>query len=66
MITASKIKAKISLAMNNVDIVLQNNAGMILMLSAQVCSTIMATLGRVLRTDGSSGSNAKSTGTSEV
>ncbi|CAN9241729.1 unnamed protein product [Alternaria alternata] len=66
MISTSLIKNNISKAASKADAVLQSNAGVILMLSAQICSTILATLGRVLRTDGSSGSDTKSIGTSEI
>jgi hypothetical protein len=66
MISTSLIKNNISKAASKADAVLQSNAGVILMLSAQICSTILATLGRVLRTNGSSGSDTKPIGTSEV
>ncbi|KAL1794511.1 hypothetical protein ACET3X_007932 [Alternaria dauci] len=66
MISASLINNNISKAASKTDAILQNNAGVVLMLLAQVCSTIMATLGRVLQTGGSSGSDTRSIGTSEI
>jgi len=51
---------------NTIYNIVHNNAGIILMFLAQVCSTILATLGRILGTQRSGGSGTTTVGTSEV
>jgi len=66
MISATSLTNTIYGAASSADLILHNNAGIILMFLAQVCSTILATLGRILGTQRSGGSGTTTVGTSEV